>query len=555
MSIKAQVLIPVYRHGETVFDVVDSALKEGFDVVVVDDGCDSDTAKSLREGCSKREDVTLLRHAQNRGKGIAVWTGMDELQLRGCTHAITVDADGQHHMPDVHRFIEALGDDLEGTVFGQPIFDKNVPKSRLHGRKVTQFFGQLEMGGNVVKDLLFGFRIYPIAACLELFRAHKIGARMDFDPEIAVQLAWSGKGIYNVPSAVSYFQGGVSNFRMLKDNFRLSAMHTRLLTTRILKMLFKNEGAGAHWAKVKETGSPFGLSFMSWLLRHGGRWPCLFILYPVTFYFFLTRPERRKTSIDFLKRIKKHSYAPEEVAQKKITWKDAWSHHLEFAISCLDKSVCWAGQTDHFKLNFQGYDTVYQNALNGQGSLLIGSHLGCIEILRAFANSHWNVKVNVFMYTQQGQAFQSMVKEINQNSDVSIIPVSEISVATSIMLQEKVQRGELIALLGDRIMESDGFSSQPIPFLGEEARFPEGPHLLASLLKCPAYSIFSLRKGPSKYDIDMSPLFDPREWARGQREQNIHDAMTEYVKRLEHYTLRYPTQWFNFYDFWAAQKA
>jgi predicted LPLAT superfamily acyltransferase len=554
MSIRAQVLIPVYRHGATALDVVDQALELGFEVLVVDDGCDEATAQHLRQGCASRG-VTLLRHAKNMGKGMAVWTGMDELHLRGCTHAITVDADGQHHLPDALEFLKVLGQDPHGAVFGEPIFDESVPKARLHGRKVTQFFGRLEMRGNKIKDLLFGFRVYPLAPCLELFRKGKVGFRMDFDPEIAVRLAWSSCTIHNHPSPVRYFENGVSNFRMLRDNLRLSAMHTRLITSRILGTGIPQTERGHHWAKLREVGSPWGLSFMSWVLRNGGRWPCLMILYPVVFYFFLTQPRRRELSRQFLERVRQHPGAPDSFAQKPITWRTIWTHHLEFARACLDKSVCWAGKTDHFELDFRGYETVYENAKNGKGSLLIGSHLGNVEILRAFAKSHWGVKVNVFMYTQQGQAFQAMVKQLNQSSDIEIIPVSEISVATSMLLKEKIERGELVALLGDRIMEGDHFSSRAISFLGEEARFPDGPHLLAYLLRCPAYSIFSLRQNSSKYLIHMDPLFNPQDWKRGERDANIEKAMVEYVKRLEKYTLLYPTQWFNFYDFWATQKA
>jgi predicted LPLAT superfamily acyltransferase len=541
------VVIPVYRHGRTVGAVIDEAISLGFDVVVVDDGCDRKTANLLRKLAEDRQQMTLLRHPVNRGKGAAVWTAFDECSLREITYAITVDADGQHLLSDIQRFLQPLVSTPLGAIFGEPVFDDNTPKARLHGRKITNFFGRLEMGGAKVKDLLFGFRVYPVELSLKLFREGRIGLRMNFDPEIAVNLVWEGIEIFNIPSQVSYPKDGVSNFRMLRDNLSFSSMHTRLLCRRGLHNLgFNPKREHTSWNKMVELGGPWGLKFMQWIFRFGGRHLARIILYPVVFYFFLFTPKRREYSRTFLERV---CTLGGSIKKRVGAW-DVYRHYLEFAHTCLDKAICWAGQTDHFRLTFKGYEEVRDLSFSGQGSLLLGSHVGSLEIIRAFTHQHKPVTVNVFMYTVNAKSFQGVLNSLNQESNVNVIAVEEITIATAMSLKEKVDQGELVALLGDRSLSHDNFSSQIVDFMGGAALFPEGPHLLSVLLQCPIYTVFSLRTGPDTYSVKMEPLADGRGITRNERNTFIKNSMEKYANRLESIVLKHPYQWFNFYDFW-----
>ncbi|MEZ4408072.1 MAG: hypothetical protein R3A52_16590 [Polyangiales bacterium] len=154
--------------------------------------------------------------------------GLRRAKALGFTHALQVDADGQHDVSDAPRFVAAARENPTALVAGQPIFDETAPRSRLQARKITQFWADLETGGKVIADPLCGFRVYPVDATLAL---HVYGDAMDFDPEVAVRLAWSGAPVINLPTRVRYVsreEGGVSHFRLGRDNALISIMHSRL---------------------------------------------------------------------------------------------------------------------------------------------------------------------------------------------------------------------------------------------------------------------------------------------------------------------------------------
>jgi polyprenyl-phospho-N-acetylgalactosaminyl synthase len=154
----------------------------------------------------------------------------------GFSHALQVDADGQHDVADVPRFLEALRERPDALVLAQPIFDATAPAARMRGRKFTLFWTDLETGGRVIQDPMCGFRLYPLAPAL---RAAAWGDRMDFDIEIAVRLVWEGCPVVNLPTRVRYLsreQGGVSHFRMWHDNTLISWAHTRLCMGALLRL-------------------------------------------------------------------------------------------------------------------------------------------------------------------------------------------------------------------------------------------------------------------------------------------------------------------------------
>ena len=235
MTFRACAVVPTFENPRTVGAVLE-ALARHLPVVVVDDGS-TGPARDLLDGLAARGVAVLRRHDRNRGKGAAVKTGLAAARELGFTHALQVDADGQHELDDVPRFLEAARAAPGSLVLGQPVFDASVPPGRLRGRKVSIFWTTLETGGRVIADPLCGFRVYPVEAAL---RAGARGDRMDFDPEVAVRMVWDGCPVVNLPTRVRYLspeQGGVSHFRMFRDNVRISWGHTRLCTLAILRML------------------------------------------------------------------------------------------------------------------------------------------------------------------------------------------------------------------------------------------------------------------------------------------------------------------------------
>jgi len=222
-------LVPTYDNPETIRRVVEEIRRELPSVFVIDDG----SAPPGEEACRSLEVAglaTRIRIDKNRGKGAAVRHGLQVAASAGFTHAFQIDADGQHDLGEIARFVQAARELPDGAIFGAPIYDDSVPTVRRLGREITRFWVDLEVGRGVVGDAMIGFRVYPIAETLALpLRAN----RMSFDVEVAVLLAWAGVPIVNLPVKIRYLtaaEGGRSHFRPIQDNVRLSWLHSRLCT-------------------------------------------------------------------------------------------------------------------------------------------------------------------------------------------------------------------------------------------------------------------------------------------------------------------------------------
>jgi glycosyltransferase involved in cell wall biosynthesis len=229
-------LVPTYDNPRTIDAVVRSVRRHLADVVVIDDGSGDDGRRAVAD-LGRAKVAHVYRRERNGGKGAAVKTGFRVAKELGFSHAVQIDADGQHALDDIPAFIEAAAAAPAALVLGTPQYDETAPRGRLIGRRITQFWTNLETGGKVIADPMCGFRVYPLDSATAV---HVTGNRMDFDIEIAVRLAWLGIPIINLPTKVRYVpaeQGGVSHFRMLRDNVRISWMHTRMVNLAIARKL------------------------------------------------------------------------------------------------------------------------------------------------------------------------------------------------------------------------------------------------------------------------------------------------------------------------------
>jgi glycosyltransferase involved in cell wall biosynthesis len=238
------VVIPVYNHEHAIGAVVERVRKQNVPILLVDDGSDAGCAAEL-DRLSKLSGVSLLRHDVNQGKGVAVCAGLRRAFEQGFTHAIQVDADGQHTLEDVTRFIEEARVRPQHVICGRPIFDESIPKSRYYGRYLTHGLVWLETLSFDIIDSMCGFRLYPLARTIALLDDHGVGPRMDFDTEILVRLYWRGLRLQWIPTQVSYPLDGISHFRMFLDNARMTSLHVRLLFGMLVRlpMLLSNKVA------------------------------------------------------------------------------------------------------------------------------------------------------------------------------------------------------------------------------------------------------------------------------------------------------------------------
>jgi glycosyltransferase involved in cell wall biosynthesis len=226
---KPVAVIPCYNHPQTIGLMVGAVRAQGLHVVVVDDGCDAVCAKVLDElAVDQAAGMTLVRLAANQGKGGAMMAGLRRALAMGYTHALQIDADGQHDAADIAKFLAMAARHPEAVICGEPVYDASVPKGRLYGRYLTHIWIWINTLSLAIRDSMCGFRVYPLVPVVRLIDQVRLGLRMDFDPELLVRLYWRGVPIKGMPTRVSYPLDGVSHFKMWLDNVLISRMHARL---------------------------------------------------------------------------------------------------------------------------------------------------------------------------------------------------------------------------------------------------------------------------------------------------------------------------------------
>jgi glycosyltransferase involved in cell wall biosynthesis len=232
-DVRPLILIPSYNTGPILVGTVTAALSLDTPVWVIFDGSTDGSPDLIEHLKSTRgEKFRVICKPENSGKGATVLHGLREAIEAGFTHVLTMDADGQHPADFVREFFKVSAAHPEAAVFGRPIFDASAPALRVNGRKISNFWVNLETLGWGVDDSLFGMRVYPVRELLAVMESTTYARRFDFDPEVAVRLAWRGVPIINLPTPVRYpskEEGGISQFRYLRDNALLSWMHFRLL--------------------------------------------------------------------------------------------------------------------------------------------------------------------------------------------------------------------------------------------------------------------------------------------------------------------------------------
>ena len=237
MNFKPCIVVPFYNHEHAIAQTLERLRSHGLHCWVVDDGSNAASAAVLDEVMVREKSwVQLLRHQPNQGKGVAVMSGLEAAASAGYSHAVQVDADGQHDIADIPRLLALARANPQALITGVPVYDSSVPRSRLYGRYVTHFWVWLHTLSFTIQDSMCGFRVYPLAATLAVMHEEKVGRRMDFDPDIMVRLYWRGTPVLSLPTRVTYPLDGVSHFNMLRDNLRISWMHARLFCGMLLRL-------------------------------------------------------------------------------------------------------------------------------------------------------------------------------------------------------------------------------------------------------------------------------------------------------------------------------
>ena len=233
------VVIPAYNAGEMLEATVRSAMAHWSPVWVVIDGSTDGSGEALVQSLGDEPGVRIMHLPENRGKGAAVLHALEIAGEAGFTHALTMDADGQHPAGDIQRFMNASIAQPDAMILGCPVFDEQAPALRVKGRRISNWWANLETLGHGVGDSLFGFRVYPIGPLRSIMNARPWMRRFDFDVEAVVRLSWRGITPVNLDAPVRYPRpedGGVSHFRYGRDNVLLTWMHIRLVVEFLLRL-------------------------------------------------------------------------------------------------------------------------------------------------------------------------------------------------------------------------------------------------------------------------------------------------------------------------------
>jgi predicted LPLAT superfamily acyltransferase len=562
VSIAACIVIPIYNHKDAIGNTVAGLIVHGLPLIVVDDGSDEATQQVLaalaRQSAGR---LTLLRLPENGGKGAAVMAGLRAARDAGYTHALQIDADGQHNAADVPLFLEAARANPQAVVIGRPIYDASVPKARLYGRYLTHVWVWIETLSFTIRDSMCGFRLYPLDLACALIDSVKLPCRMDFDIEILVRLHWRRAAFVTIPTAVTYAEEGVSHFDVVWDNVRISRSHARLVAGMLARLPVllahkllprrtpagPNVPRGAPWWRTAERGSLLGMLLLAWGCRLFGRRFTGLWLHPIVAYFLLTGRASRDASRRYFARLGES--APGQKTPRP-GWFTAYRHMLAFAQSGFDKLAAWSGAVGLTDVEIDDAAALDALIASGRGALIIGSHHGNLEMARALAVRGAQTKVTAIVYTEHARRFNSVLASAHDDFSQRLVQVSDFGPQTALMMQDRIERGELLVIVGDRTPAHESGRTTQAQFLGAQAAFAEGPYVLAHALGCPVYLLFCLKERRG-YRLYFEAFAERIHLPRRERAVHLAEWAQRYAARLEHYCRKAPYQWFNFYDFWA----
>lgn len=303
------------------------------------------------------------------------------------------------------------------------------------------------------------------------------------------------------------------------------------------------------WNQMPERGGSKALRFGLFILNMLGLRIGLLIGNFVAAYFFITGSLGRRASKAYLSRL----FAYKGLTKRASLW-HTFLHHRAFTTQIIDRLWFWQGKIDDYTFTWQGREHIH--ARKGKGAILLGAHFGNFDAMRAFSYER-SLPVNVVMYRSHAAKINALFKEINPNSQVRIFELAEDNPNKVFELQGRLEAGEFVAILADRPSPTGRDRITKIPFLGDEAPFPQNPWILASLLGYPVIFTVGVRVGFRRYHIMAEPIADKLVLPRKHRLEALDAYMKGYAARLEQLCTAYPYQWFNFFDFWQdeAQKA
>ncbi|CAA0108474.1 Lipid A biosynthesis lauroyltransferase [BD1-7 clade bacterium] len=300
-----------------------------------------------------------------------------------------------------------------------------------------------------------------------------------------------------------------------------------------------------HWANIEEAGVYWCMKFMLMVHSVLGKFIFLLILYPVVSYYFFMNKLARGASLDYLHQVAR--FTGKNPAS--VSYWQSYQHFIQFAQSMVDKVSAWNNKIKFEDVVIQGREEFYQAAKKNHGAILLGSHLGNVEICRALVTLNHNTKLTILVHTKHAQNFNRILSEANPNHTTELIQVTDMGPDIAILLEQRIAAGEFIYIVGDRVPVKNNGRTSMAEFLGKPAQFAQGPFILAALLKCPVYTLFCVKESGA-YHLYFEHFADRITMPRKTRSEALQAYVQTFATRLEHHCLKAPKQWFNFYYYW-----
>jgi len=304
-----------------------------------------------------------------------------------------------------------------------------------------------------------------------------------------------------------------------------------------------NTNSSQHWAKLGERGSSLGLTIMLKSYKWFGKPVFSLILLFVTGYFYLSGKTQRDAILAYQKRVK--ALKPDFVISP-------YKQFLSFGFSILDKVSAWSGDIAYNDVDFADLELMREAVNSGEGGVILVSHHGNMEICRALSREVPNLKINVFVHTKNAVKFNNLISSVTKDYTLNLTEVTELGPETAILMADKVAQGEFVVIVGDRVSVNHSSRVVTADFLGETADFPQGPFVLAALMKCPVYFMCCIKIG-RRYRVDFQRYADKLVLPRKEREAALKQVVQGYADWLQGQVLMSPLQWFNFFDFWEKK--
>jgi len=563
-------LVPFYNHPQNIKALITALKTYELPVVVVDDGSDEASKQILAE-LERTEGILLLTRAQNGGKGIAMKDGFKFASERGFSHVLQIDADFQHDAALIGEFLRQSEAHPQSIVCANPIYGDDAPKSRVHGRKITNFWVAINTLSLGIKDAMCGFRVYPLEQ-LKKAAAKSKTSRMEFDIEILVNAARQGVDMRWIDTCVRYEKGGISHFKMLRDNALISLMHAKCFFSLPKFMLdkiwrtcglnlsksanFKNGANDAQnlkkpqenseqnlWWKKQERGGAFFLRPSLFLVQILPEFALKLIVKIVVWFYYIFSKNERENIAEFRRNLSKFA------GSQTLKGTSVFSHFEAFGDAICDKFRVWKGKIKDSELEIIDLGRIKSELIGAEkGQILLTAHLGNIEICKALGARVDGFRMVILAYDKNSREFNEALKRISQNDgSVRMMLVNELDVAAMLELKNIVESGEHIGIMGDRT-PIGGDKAARVKFLGKEANFNYGPYLIAGILGVKISSLWC-QKIEGKFRIELVPLASTVKLGR-DKAAAVREYLQIYVRELENRCKQTPAQWFNFFDFW-----